>query len=523
VARLLLAKAEAETILCVTYTKAAPSEMQRRLFERWAAGRWPATPPARRAGQAALARAGQLRRQDLSEARGLFAAALETPGGLKIQTIHAFCEKVLRRFPLEAGVPPGFRVMDEPAAAAVARPRARTVAHHVLTSRRLADAYAASRSRSTSAASRRCSPSSRPAAGAGRLPRPRRRPGGATAGSGAPSTSRPDRPGRPGARRMARWTATSTAGPPRRCARRQTDAERARPLAPAAADAADFDDAVALFFTKDGEPRNWVGTSKRLKARPTSSLPAGRAGRLEAVRERMRAAQVGRDSVDALRWPRLSRGLPDREGRLRRARLRRPGREDLRACCATGRGAWVLFKLDGGIDHILLDEAQDTAPEQWAIVDALTDEFFSGRGRRERGAAARPVRRRRPQAVDLLVPGRAARAAGGQVRVPPRPGAGAGYRSKRRPAALLALDAAGAALRRRGLHAGASGEAIQPRRPVRHDVADPRRRTPAASTSGTWRSTARARTAAPGTCRWTSSRGQRQQEAGRADRREIQA
>jgi ATP-dependent helicase/nuclease subunit A len=42
--------------------------------------------------------------------------------------------------------------------------------------------------------------------------------------------------------------------------------------------------------------------------------------------------------------------------------------------------AWVLYKLDGGIDHILLDEAQDTAPEQWAILRALTDDFFAGAG-----------------------------------------------------------------------------------------------------------------------------------------------
>ena len=50
----------------------------------------------------------------------LFARALETPGGLKIQTIHAFCEKLLRRFPLEAGVSPGFEVMDDSAAADLA-------------------------------------------------------------------------------------------------------------------------------------------------------------------------------------------------------------------------------------------------------------------------------------------------------------------------------------------------------------------------------------------------------------------
>src|SRR5205085_6302325 len=50
--------------------------------------------------------------------------------------------------------------------------------------------------------------------------------------------------------------------------------------------------------------------------------------------------------------------------------------------------AWVLYKLDGGIDHILLDEAQDTAPDQWKIIDGLAAEFFSGAGR-ERDARAR--------------------------------------------------------------------------------------------------------------------------------------
>jgi ATP-dependent helicase/nuclease subunit A len=49
----------------------------------------------------------------LSRARTLFARAIETPGGLKIQTIHSFCASVLRRFPLEAGVSPGFTEIDE--------------------------------------------------------------------------------------------------------------------------------------------------------------------------------------------------------------------------------------------------------------------------------------------------------------------------------------------------------------------------------------------------------------------------
>ena len=51
--------------------------------------------------------------EDLAHARRLFARALETPGGLKIQTIHAFCENLLRRFPLEANVSPGFAEMED--------------------------------------------------------------------------------------------------------------------------------------------------------------------------------------------------------------------------------------------------------------------------------------------------------------------------------------------------------------------------------------------------------------------------
>jgi ATP-dependent helicase/nuclease subunit A len=132
VARLLLRGAKPETILCVTYTKAAASEMQRRLFE--VLGKWSVLAD----GDLSMALTDLEDRDfddaELSKARSLFAQALETPGGLKIQTIHAFCEKLLRRFPLEAGISPGFRVMDDSAAAAVAR------------------------------VSRRCSPTSRPAA-----------------------------------------------------------------------------------------------------------------------------------------------------------------------------------------------------------------------------------------------------------------------------------------------------------------------------------------------------------------------
>ena len=48
-----------------------------------------------------------------------------------------------------------------------------------------------------------------------------------------------------------------------------------------------------------------------------------------------------------------------------------------------GTAAWVLWRLDGGIDHILVDEAQDTSPAQWRVIEALSEEFFAGRGARD--------------------------------------------------------------------------------------------------------------------------------------------
>ena len=111
VIRLMLAGVPPERILCLTYTRAAAAEMSRRLFEVLS-GWIPLDDDAlidRIHKISGHARFGG----GLKASRRLFARALETPGGLKIQTIHAFCERLLQRFPVEAGVVPGFTVMDE--------------------------------------------------------------------------------------------------------------------------------------------------------------------------------------------------------------------------------------------------------------------------------------------------------------------------------------------------------------------------------------------------------------------------
>ncbi|TAJ37477.1 MAG: double-strand break repair helicase AddA, partial [Brevundimonas sp.] len=120
VARLLLDQVDPGAILCVTYTKAAAAEMQARLFDQL--GGWAVLDDAALSRELARLDDGDPQAMDhaaLSRARKLFARALETPGGLKIQTIHAFCEKLLRRFPLEAGVSPRFTVLEDQAATAL--------------------------------------------------------------------------------------------------------------------------------------------------------------------------------------------------------------------------------------------------------------------------------------------------------------------------------------------------------------------------------------------------------------------
>jgi ATP-dependent helicase/nuclease subunit A len=113
VARLLMLEgSKPERILCLTFTKAAAAEMQARLFRQL--GEWAVLPD--KELRAAIVQIGGDAHGDLAQARRLFANALETPGGLKVLTLHAFCQIVLSRFPIEAGIPPAFEVLDDQSA-----------------------------------------------------------------------------------------------------------------------------------------------------------------------------------------------------------------------------------------------------------------------------------------------------------------------------------------------------------------------------------------------------------------------
>jgi ATP-dependent helicase/nuclease subunit A len=111
VTRLLLSGASPSRILCLTYTKAAAAEMATRLFSRL--GEWALLSDGELTARLLTIGAAPPDKAALRRARTLFAQALETPGGLKIQTIHSFCQHILARFPVEAGIPARFTVLDE--------------------------------------------------------------------------------------------------------------------------------------------------------------------------------------------------------------------------------------------------------------------------------------------------------------------------------------------------------------------------------------------------------------------------
>src|SRR5580765_5623355 len=111
VIRLLLDGVPPEKILCITFTKAAAANMAERVFSTL--GHWVTLDDS--ALDEAIAAIGVTRpnARVRTTARQLFAGALETPGGLKVQTIHALCTRLLQQFPFEANVPARFAVLDD--------------------------------------------------------------------------------------------------------------------------------------------------------------------------------------------------------------------------------------------------------------------------------------------------------------------------------------------------------------------------------------------------------------------------
>jgi len=393
VIRLLLAGADPGGILCLTFTRAAAAEMAKRVFD--ILGKWTTLSDSK---LAAAIQDIEHRRPDkdtLANARKLFARALETPGGLKIQTIHAFCERLLHQFPFEANVAGHFEVLDQRDAEALAvLARKNTLALAARDARGpLGRAlHAALASASDFMVERAMK----------ELIDGRDRVRRWLVQYGSLDDALADLQqelGLDGGEDVERLRAALIAESPfaadleillerLRESDKKTDQEAASRLAPIVDAESDGDriDAYLDFWTKrtDGDLRvakslvtsavknDWPGLAEMLEAERE---------RLALVLERLRAAECYDATAAILRL--ADRAIADYE-RMKTARGALDF-EDLvvKTVALLSRAdasRWVHYKLDRGLDHILVDEAQDTSPRQWQVVKALAEEFFAGEG-----------------------------------------------------------------------------------------------------------------------------------------------
>lgn len=388
IARLLLTGAEPNAFLCITYTKAAASEMQRRLLMRL--GAWCVTPD-----DALAAALRELTGSDddvdaaaLARARALFAHALETPGGLRIQTIHAFCERLLARFPLESGVAPGFLIADDAATRdlmqrawddLLRQGEGETRAAFARFARGLDGDSLDHLFRDIVAARSALQDYVGDGALATALDRLAARHGVSEDADALIARTVRDTPWRDleaAARALAHFSVT--------------DAERAQKLLAAVAlrdDApeAAFDALRKAFLTKEGELYKTLATKPALKQHGwLEPLLAREAQRVRAATQSLRAIDRAADARAALilahAFNRHYAQEKDAAGALDFDDLITHA---LALLTRADAAPWVLYKLDGGVSHILVDEGQDTSPAQWRLLAPLQNEFFAGRGARE--------------------------------------------------------------------------------------------------------------------------------------------
>jgi len=391
VLRILLDGARPERILCLTFTKAAAAEMANRINQRL--GEWVVC------DQQLLCRqiedlTGEFpspERQD--QARKLFARVLEVPGGLKIQTIHSFCQSLLGRFPLEAGIAPHFQVMDDrttldhltrardavlseaqaeinPALAGALAHISRKVTENtfaeligeligqrsglerMMTRFRLVDqAFLAMRrllgltsdDNGESLLAAACREDAFPGADL-------RLAANALLGGSAANQK--------AGRMMADWLSRPD--------------DRAALMA----------SYKTVFLTAKGEVRKSLMPKKLAQDCPAGLLAmTAEAERLQRLDEKLRLLTlldnsaallgIGAALLEAFKDSKKRHAVMDYDDLILKV-------SDLIG--AAGIADWILYKLDGGIDHILIDEAQDTNPEQWRVVKALASEFFVGEG-----------------------------------------------------------------------------------------------------------------------------------------------
>src|SRR5215212_6802022 len=391
VIRLLLDGVAPEKILCITFTKAAAANMAERVFSTL--GHWVTLDDATL--DAAMLEAG-IARPDARlrmSARKLFACALETPGGLKVQTIHALCARLLQQFPFEANVPARFAVIDERDQNELmerANLKVLLEASRDLNS----DAGRALNTAMASAADVTFKDVVREAClsrnqfvswteRAGSLDAALAQVSVALGVDVADTIEVVDReivdgPYLPRSRWKEVAGKLATSG--------KSDADQAARLSQGSifTGGEQVDKYLGVFLTDERTPRKTIFSKKFCDNNPTIArcvdaeslriAPLIERRRAITIRDRTRALlQIATVAAANYRREKQERGLLDYDDLIDKAM-------ELLDRVSSG---WVHYKLDRGVDHVLIDEAQDTSPRQWDIIAHIISEFTAGEGARE--------------------------------------------------------------------------------------------------------------------------------------------
>ncbi len=381
--RLMLSGTRPDRILCLTYTKAAAAEMTIRLNRRL--GEWVAMPAAKLDAQLQSLDIAPTQ-ENRAQARKLFGDVLDLPGGMRIETIHAFCQSLLRRFPLEAGLSPHFQLEDAVDAAS----RLREAREQILAAPGRRDAITAlageidERSFTELIAKMNAGEDTLHALLRTHTPAEIE----LMQFDALNAVSRSHEDILRAAMEWPRKTYLETALG--RIASGGTNTGRSWAFERLAWLARDIEHRVLTWVEWVDSHFTTAGSRRKMKTYTGAGLAAEQDllhaeidlehDRIEKLQDAVKAARL-----TALNAHLLTLAVPILHQDLHaRADLSQVTYADLIAM--TGEllkdpgAAWILYKLDGGIEHLLLDEVQDTAPAQWKIANAIAEEFFAGYG-----------------------------------------------------------------------------------------------------------------------------------------------
>ncbi len=393
-----------EKILALTFTKAGANEMALRLSKRLSG--WATASDEDLIKDMEENLFGRRPTQDeMIAARKLFARVVDTPGGLKIMTIHSFCQSVLGRFPIEAGVSPHFKPLEEGAAKELLDQARAEILSHAGT-RGLSPLANAAATIGTAMTEEQFSQAlTAMISERHQLAQILKRTFGIDGLYTSLCSTLDIIPGLTESQAIqafCREVRSYKSDLVRACgillqSKSKTDRERGDYLrifleAPEDERPAHYAAYRKAFFTTKGNIRDSFATKPVQQEHPDIisilSYEAERILQLENERKAIMCAALTRDLIylgtnilERYEFLKQSRGALDFDDMiLKTLSLIKGNANRLKGLEVT---AWILYKLDEGLDHILLDEAQDTNPEQWEIIRTLSDEFFNGMGAKE--------------------------------------------------------------------------------------------------------------------------------------------